>query len=514
MGAGLYRLADLRICSLLPVTAKEQFRFSTLKGAITLLAAAICLISNLSSNSSLNSRFCSSAQAGPLGTDALNNAQGQVRSRMTHALDRLDNALGPQRKISKSTVREKWALFVGVNHFQDKSIEPLKSARNSALLLAKTFEQPSIGRFGEGHIATLAGYAATTHSIENALFHSSLMTKALPSDLIVLYFSTRLLPAKTSSDVCLCTYDTHGAECERTGIKLKDMLMSMRRRTQCQQIVCLLDCAPNSESDIAYFKTLDLDRIAKDAGVSIISAGELGSTAPASGAGLITSFSQYLSEAMQLSQGNIPIGNLVTYLQNSFAQDYPPGSGSSEQIVSAIPPGCEQVGEILMGARGRNTFSSSQVNIGHNTDTLATQRPDLMQNAIRPAGQTVVTGSKELPVPVAERKVINGSTPEDTDDTPSVNVDYGMYMEKMNSDIRGKWRPPKGLEQRRVVTTFQIMRDGVIFEPSITQSSGIPAVDQSALDALKAASPLDALPAGAPRSIAIRYVFDWRVQKI
>jgi TonB family protein len=288
----------------------------------------------------------------------------------------------------------------------------------------------------------------------------------------------------------------------------------LRKRTQCQHIVCFLDCTPNSPGDQGYFKSLDLDKIAKDTGVSIVSAGQLGSTAPASGAGLITSFSQYVNEAMQVSGGAIPIANLVTYVQNSFTQDFPVGSGSSEQVVYAIAPGCDQIGDIHLGGRSRNGWSSTQVNVGHNPDTLALQRPDLVQNGTRPGGQTVITGSKEPPVLVADRKIINGSTPEDTDDTPVVNVDYGMYMEKMKADIRGKWRPPKGLELHRVVTTFQIMRDGVIVEPVVTESSGIPSVDQSAIDALKSASPLDSLPSGAPRSIAIRYVFDWRVQKI
>src|ERR1700679_4256376 len=99
--------------SLLPVFAQKQFSFSRFKGVVPLFVAAIYLVSE------------AIVHAGPLGTDALNSAQDKVRNRMSHALDRLDNALGPQRKFSKTTVREKWALFVGVNHFQDKSIEPL-----------------------------------------------------------------------------------------------------------------------------------------------------------------------------------------------------------------------------------------------------------------------------------------------------------------------------------------------------------------------------------------------------
>jgi TonB family protein len=86
-------------------------------------------------------------------------------------------------------------------------------------------------------------------------------------------------------------------------------------------------------------------------------------------------------------------------------------------------------------------------------------------------------------------------------------------MAKMKKDIQAKWKPPKGLEQRRVGVTFSINRDGSIVDGAVVESSGVDAIDKSALEALKDASPIDPLPKGAPRSVEIRYRFDWKVSQ-
>ena len=86
------------------------------------------------------------------------------------------------------------------------------------------------------------------------------------------------------------------------------------------------------------------------------------------------------------------------------------------------------------------------------------------------------------------------------------------YMTKMKQDIKTKWQMPKGLETRRVVTVFSIMRNGKIANVEITEGSGNAEVDKSALAALEAAS-LDPLPKGAPPSVDIKYIFDWKTRQ-
>ena len=103
--------------------------------------------------------------------------------------------------------------------------------------------------------------------------------------------------------------------------------------------------------------------------------------------------------------------------------------------------------------------------------------------------------------------------PEADDDDDVQDIDYSAYMAKMKKDIQAKWKPPKGIEQRRVGVTFSINRDGSIDNGTVVESSGDDAIDKSALDALHDASPIDPLPKGAPKSVDIRYRFDWKVSQ-
>ncbi|MBI4532922.1 MAG: TonB C-terminal domain-containing protein, partial [Candidatus Melainabacteria bacterium] len=124
---------------------------------------------------------------------------------------------------------------------------------------------------------------------------------------------------------------------------------------------------------------------------------------------------------------------------------------------------------------------------------LALTRPDLIQPK---------TGS------TAE------SDPDDEEEEePRAAIDFGLYMTQMKQTIQKHWQPPKGFENRRVVATFTILRDGTITNAELVDPSGIEAVDKSALNALRVASPLDPLPLGAPKSVQIRYQFDWHVTR-
>jgi protein TonB len=75
---------------------------------------------------------------------------------------------------------------------------------------------------------------------------------------------------------------------------------------------------------------------------------------------------------------------------------------------------------------------------------------------------------------------------------------YGWYVASVRNRISGNWLlstiSPSILKAPRLYMTFTILRDGTINSPEITQSSGVPEVDRSALRAVLASNPLPALP--------------------
>jgi protein TonB len=90
---------------------------------------------------------------------------------------------------------------------------------------------------------------------------------------------------------------------------------------------------------------------------------------------------------------------------------------------------------------------------------------------------------------------------------------YGWYVQAVRNRISNNWLlstiSPSLLSAPRVYVEFDINRDGSISNPRITQSSGIPEVDRSAMRAVLASSPLAPLPAGYSGSkVSVEFYFD------
>jgi TonB family protein len=92
---------------------------------------------------------------------------------------------------------------------------------------------------------------------------------------------------------------------------------------------------------------------------------------------------------------------------------------------------------------------------------------------------------------------------------------YGWYVASVRSRISGNWLlstiSPSILTAPRLYMTFTILRDGTVTNVEITQSSGFPEVDRSALRAVLASNPLPALPSDyAGSRVKVNLYFDFR----
>lgn len=94
---------------------------------------------------------------------------------------------------------------------------------------------------------------------------------------------------------------------------------------------------------------------------------------------------------------------------------------------------------------------------------------------------------------------------------------FGYYVAAMRSRISQNWLlstvSPNILSAPRAYFTFVIQRDGTVTDVQMTQSSGIPEVDRSALRAILASNPLPPLPAGySGSSVNVQFYFDFHRQ--
>ena len=90
--------------------------------------------------------------------------------------------------------------------------------------------------------------------------------------------------------------------------------------------------------------------------------------------------------------------------------------------------------------------------------------------------------------------------------------DFGPYMRDLQKRIKFNWNPPKGNESKRVVLLFKIAKNGQLLSCRVHKSSGLPAADQAALNAVKLTAPFRPLPAEYKgSSIDIQFTFDYNV---
>lgn len=81
----------------------------------------------------------------------------------------------------------------------------------------------------------------------------------------------------------------------------------------------------------------------------------------------------------------------------------------------------------------------------------------------------------------------------------SASPEFQPYLQEMHNQISSKWQPPAVNANSEVVLRFTIMKNGHVKNEQVAQSSGNKELDESALMALRKASPLPPLPLSFPR---------------
>src|SRR5215470_13025352 len=89
--------------------------------------------------------------------DVFVGVQPRVHGAITKHLSHLNNQLSGSGNARVNGIRDKWALLIGTNLYQDKTIKPLRIARNDVLLISALLREPGSGRFSGDRINYLIG---------------------------------------------------------------------------------------------------------------------------------------------------------------------------------------------------------------------------------------------------------------------------------------------------------------------------------------------------------------------
>jgi uncharacterized caspase-like protein len=111
--------------------------------------------------------------------------------------------------IVPGPVQQKWALVIGISHFNDRGIHPLNYTIQDADAFATELQDPKIGNFPSDHVKKITDAEATTKNIKEQL--NWIARSAQPNDLVVIYVATHGSPRSLDSVSginYLITYDT------------------------------------------------------------------------------------------------------------------------------------------------------------------------------------------------------------------------------------------------------------------------------------------------------------------
>jgi TonB family protein len=92
-------------------------------------------------------------------------------------------------------------------------------------------------------------------------------------------------------------------------------------------------------------------------------------------------------------------------------------------------------------------------------------------------------------------------------------IDWGGYMQAVQTKIKKHWRPSEEFSSKNLKVQFSVGKTGKIHNLKLVKSSGSPACDKAALQAVMTAAPFAPLPAGSTESVDIEFSFDYNVRK-
>lgn len=288
-------------------------------------------------------------------------------------------ALAAEKKAPLS-IHDKWAVLIGATDYSDKAIGDVPGATQNILNLTKIMIDPNYGRFTPDHILLITESKVTNANLGTALHSDWLSKKALPNHLILLYIALRVSPSKHTTDLYLLPPATASSDIERHAVSLLGTVREIKRRTQCQNIVVVLDSLTSKADKVGANEVVSrLQKIAADTGCIILCQDQnLASSQVVPGSEGATLYTSSLIELLRASGGLMPIDAMAQYcLQNL---------GAPGQIPFYISCADPELGKQTLGLKPKG-FDPRYVKIGHSLEKhpeLAIGLSDSFKAPIKP----------------------------------------------------------------------------------------------------------------------------------
>lgn len=135
----------------------------------------------------------------------------------------------------------KWAVVIGVSHYQDSRIESLRYAAADAKVFYDWLTSPTGGRYAPSQVKLLLNERATGQNIRQALFEW--LDQPLQEDMVTIYFAGHGTPASPdkTENLYLLPYDTQYDSIAATGFPMWDIKTALKRFIKSEKVVVITD---------------------------------------------------------------------------------------------------------------------------------------------------------------------------------------------------------------------------------------------------------------------------------
>ncbi|MEO7018914.1 MAG: tetratricopeptide repeat protein [Ktedonobacteraceae bacterium] len=134
-------------------------------------------------------------------------------------------------------------LIIGVNTYQDTTLQPLQYAETDARALAQWLVHTRGGQWNPADVQVVLGREATRELTET-LITQLCLHMATSEDLILIYFAGHAFVDQASGDGYLACSNTRSQQAS-SGLHLLSLVSQVMARSPAAQILCILDCFQN-----------------------------------------------------------------------------------------------------------------------------------------------------------------------------------------------------------------------------------------------------------------------------
>lgn len=246
-------------------------------------------------------------------------------------------------QLKARPVRDKWALVVGIGHFEDKSIPKLKYSTKDANDFYKYLINEA--NFKKDHVRILLNEDATRERIYNELDSGFIARFAKPDDLVVIFFSSHGSPSQLDRKKknYLVAYDTEVKKLFATGVQMQDINDIVKSRIDSKRVLMVLDAChsgnvnPNAKG-IHRVGNFDAQALSIGSGQMVICSSSENQQSWESKRYKNGVFTRKLLENLRKHGSNTPISKAFEFtkgeVNDEVNQDYP-GRVQTPQIHSA-----------------------------------------------------------------------------------------------------------------------------------------------------------------------------------